>query len=242
MDAAAEASIDSHAEETAVEHGFLQSKRIVAYDGADQRTRPYDMLRTQILQSMGVGGWRVLGITSPTPGCGKTLTAINLAFSISRQPDQAVVLVDLDLQRPQVANSLGLTLAGQGVLDILDQRATLQSSAIPIRAGNHRIVVLPTAATRESSELMGSRPMRNLLQDVRRRYQSNIIIVDLPPILASDDVISVLPQIDCVLLVAAVGQSKVSEVEECSRHLKSSHLVRVVVNKATEQNSNYYYY
>ncbi len=234
--------VDERADETVLDISYLQTKRVVAYDGADQRARPYDMLRTQVLQSMSVGGWKVLGITSPTPGCGKTLTAVNLAFSIARQPDQAVVLVDLDLQRPQVANTLGLELTDRGMLDLLEERTNLQNSIIPVRAGNHRIVVLPTTATRESSELMGSRTMRNILQDIRRSYQSNIIIVDLPPILASDDVISILPQMDCVLLVAAVGQSKVSEVEECSRHLKSSHLVRLVVNKATETNSNYYYY
>ena len=71
------------------------------------------------MQSMGVGGWKVLGITSPTPGCGKTLTAINLAFSIARQPDQSVLLVDLDFQKPQVANSLGLVPAHDGVLGLL---------------------------------------------------------------------------------------------------------------------------
>ena len=242
VDPTSQAGVDLRADETVLDLGYLQSKRVVAYDGADQRTRPYDMLRTQVLQSMSVGGWKVLGITSPTPGCGKTLTAVNLAFSIARQPDQAVVLVDLDLQRPQVANTLGLVLADRGMLDLLGEQTNLQGAVVPVRAGNHRIVALPTAATRESSELMGSRTMRTILQDIRRTYQSNIIIVDLPPILASDDVISVLPHIDCVMLVAAVGQSKVSEVEECSRHLKSSHLVRLVVNKATEANSNYYYY
>jgi protein-tyrosine kinase len=242
VDPSTDGGADLRADATALDLGYLQSKRVVAYDGADQRARPYDMLRTQVLQSMNVGGWKVLGITSPTPGCGKTLTAVNLAFSIARQPDQAVVLVDLDLQRPQVANTLALELADRGMLDLLEERTNLQNSIIPVRAGNHRVVVLPTTATRESSELMGSRTMRTILQDIRRSYQSNIIIVDLPPILASDDVISILPQMDCVLLVAAVGQSKVSEVEECSRHLKSSHLVRLVVNKATETNSNYYYY
>jgi protein-tyrosine kinase len=220
----------------------LQAKRIIAYNGADVRSRPYDMLRTQVLQSMGVGGWKTLGITSPTPGCGKTLTALNLAFSIARQPEQSVVLIDLDLQRPQVANSLGLTPAGGGVLDVLEERTTLAKIAQPVRAGNQSFIAVPTAATRESSELMGSRAMRTLLQDLRRNYQSHTIIVDLPPILSSDDVIAILPQIDCVLLVAAVGHSKASEVEECNRHLKSSHLVRVVVNKAIEENSHYYYY
>ena len=51
-------------------------------------------------------------------------------------------------------------------------------------------MVLPTAATRESSELMGSRAMRDLIQDLKRTYQNYTIIVDLPPILSSDDVIA----------------------------------------------------
>jgi Mrp family chromosome partitioning ATPase len=90
--------------------------------------------------------------------------------------------------------------------------------------------------------LIGARAMRNLLQELRTSYKSHIVILDLPPILSSDDVIALLPQIDCILLVAAVGLSKASEVEECKRHLQSSNLVRVVVNKATEANTNYYYY
>lgn len=201
------------------------------------------MLRTQVLQSMVSSGWKILGMTSPTPGCGKTLTALNLAFSIARQPDQSVALIDLDFQKPQVADFLGLMLdASGGALDVLEERAPLASAIVPIRAGNQRIMVLPTAATRVSSELMGSRQMRNLLQDIRRGYHSHIVILDLPPILSSDDVIALLPQIDCILLVTAVGTSKVSEIEECNRHLQSSHLVRVVVNKSTDPNANYYYY
>ena len=219
----------------------LMSRRIVSHNGADQRSRPYDMLRTQVLQTMALKGWRILGITSPTSGCGKTTTAINLAFSIARHPDQSVLLIDTDLQKAQIADCLGLNPVGGGVLDILQDRATLRGATIPIRAGSQRIVVLPTAATKESSELMASRAMRNLLQDIKKSREPHIVIVDLPPLLSSDDAISLLPHIDCVLLVAAVGLSKASEVEECTKHLHSSHLVRLVVNKATEPNSHYYY-
>jgi Mrp family chromosome partitioning ATPase len=230
------------AEGIALNGAYLQSKRIIAYNGADQRSRPYDMLRTQVLQSMDVAGWKTLAVTSPTPACGKTLTALNLSFSIARQPDRAVVLVDLDLQKPLVADSLGLAPAHGGALDVLEGRSTLASEAALVRAGTQRLIVLPSAATRVSSELMGSRLMRTLLQDLRKNYHSHIIILDLPPILSSDDVIALLPQIDCVLLVAAVGTTKVSEIEECNRHLQSSHLVRLVVNKSTDANANYYYY
>jgi protein-tyrosine kinase len=219
----------------------LLSNRIFSQDGADHRSRPFDMLRTQVLQAMQLNGWKVLGITSPTAACGKTLTAVNLAFSIARQHDQSVVLLDLDLRKPRIAPCLGLKPSEGGVLNVLRAKATLRSAITTIRAGDQRIAVLPTTATKESSELMGCRAMRSLLQDVRRDYQSHIVILDLPPILSGDDVIALLPQIDCVLLVAAVGVSKISEVEECNRHLQSSHLIRLVVNKATDANSKYYY-
>ena len=86
---------------------------------------------------------------------------------------------------------------------------------------------------------MGSEAMRCMLLDLKRDYQ--VIVVDLPPILSSDDVISVLPQIDCILLVAAVGLSKASEVEESMKYLHTSQLVRLVVNKTTEASANFYY-
>ena len=54
--------------------------------------------------------------------------------------------------------------------------------------------------------------------------------------------ITILPQVDCVLLVTAVGLSKVSEIEECSRHLRSVDVVRIVVNKVPENGTPYHYY
>jgi protein-tyrosine kinase len=227
-------------QEIQVSSSHLLGHRIVSHNGVDQRSRPYDMLRTQVLRSMDTSGWTIMGVTSPTAQCGKTVTAINLALSIARQREQSAVLVDLDLQKPRVADYLGLTTPDGGVLGLLEGRASLQSVAISVRAGNQQFAVLPSAATRESSELMGSRAMGNLLQEIRKRYPSHIVILDLPPILSSGDVIALLPQIDCVLLVAAVGHSKASEIEECTRHLKSTPLVRLVVNKAAKANSYYY--
>lgn len=226
-------------DETELDCNHLLSKRIVSHDRADPRSRPFDMLRTQILQSMSTKGSKVLGITSPTPRCGKTLTAVNLALSIARQPDHSVVLVDMDLHKPQIANCLGLRPADRGVLDLLEEQTMLQNAAIPVRAGDQRMVVLPSAAARGSSEVMSSRAMRALLQDLRRDYE--IVIFDLPPMLSGDDVIAVLPYIDCVLLVAAVGLTKAAEVEECMRHLPPSQLLRVVLNKAADTADSYYY-
>ena len=150
--------------------------------------------------------------------------------------------MDLDLQKPEIANYLGIDVGKGGVLDLLRQRTSLQKAALSVRAGTQRIVVLPTAKTRESSELMDSPAMRLFLQGMQDSFQSRVIILDLPPMLPSDDVIAVLPHIDCVLLVMAVGVSKASELEECSKHLRSGKLLRVVVNKATDVDASYYQY
>jgi protein-tyrosine kinase len=218
----------------------LQSHRIVAYDGTDLRSRSFDMLRTEVLQSMDVKGWKTLAITSPTPSCGKTLTAINLALSMARQPERRVFLVDLDLRKPNVAGCLGLT-CGEGVVGVIERRTELDSAIIQARVGGSRLEVLPAAPASNSSDLIGSSAMKTLLENVTRHVQSGIAILDLPPLLTGHDVISILPQVDCVLLVAAVGTSKVSEIEECTKYLQGTDVIRFILNKVPEFVTTYSY-
>jgi protein-tyrosine kinase len=229
-------------QEIELDSAHLQSQRIVAYDGKDFRSRSFDMLRTEVLRSMDLKGWKTLAVTSPTPSCGKTLTAINLALSMSRQPDRRVFLADLDLRKPRVAKALGLKCRDDGVLGIVEGRSELDSAIIRARAGASRLEVLPTEPTSNASDLAGCNEMKVMLKDIIDIGQSRIVILDLPPLLTSHDVISILPRVDCVLLVAAVGTSKVSEIEECNKYLQDTDLVRFVLNKATESSSRYAYY
>ena len=232
---------DAQNQEIELNSVHLQSKRIISYDITDPRSRAFDMLRTQVLQSMDLKGWKTLAVTSPTPACGKTLTAVNLAVSIARQPDRSVLLVDLDFRKPQVAACLGLK-CDEGVLSVLEGRTTLSDAIIPARVDNLRFMVLPTASTIRSSELISSRAMTAMLEDIKREYHSETIILDLPPILSGDDVIAILPQMDCVLLVAAVGTTTVSQIKECNKHLQSAEVVRIALNKVLETSTDHYYY
>lgn len=232
--------IDPSNQEIDLDAAHLESRRIITHFGADPRSRSFDMLRTQILQAMDVKAWKIVAITSPTAACGKTLTALNLGLSIARQPERSVLLVDLDLQKPQIAACLGLSCP-DGLLGVVRGDTPLSSAIVHARVGNQQLMVLPTAATSGSSELMASRSMATMFEDLRRDYQSQIIIVDLPPILICDDVIAILPQVDCVLLVAAVGSTTVAEIEQCNKHLESTEVVRVVLNKVPEVTNNYYY-
>jgi Mrp family chromosome partitioning ATPase len=220
----------------------LESHRIIAHDRDDPRSRAFDVLRTQVLQSMDMRSWRLLAVTSPTAGCGKTVTAVNLALSIARHPDRSVMLVDLDLQKPQVADTLGLP-KDHGLVDVLARRVTLTAATINAQIGPYQLPVLPCEkSVPNSSEWMASRAVSDVLQDLKSGPVTRIIVIDLPPLLAGDNVMSLLPHVDCVLFVTAVGVSKTAEIKECNKHLQSASVVRVVVNKAADVSSQYFYY
>jgi Mrp family chromosome partitioning ATPase len=230
----------SHFKSIRLNEARLESRRIISFDATDQRCKPFDILRTQLLQSMDAKSWQVLAVTSPTAGCGKTLTAINLAISIARQPERSVLLVDLDLRNPQVARRLGLPCEA-GVLGVLDGEVSLSEALVRAHIGRYDFLLLPAeGAATDSSERIASRAMRALMQELRSDFHSRTVILDLPPLLLSDDVIAVLPQVDCALLVTAVGSTTVAEVEECNRYLQATNVARVVVNKVPEWNRKYY--
>ena len=233
-------AVSSHRNEAKLNWSHLEQNRIVSHNVADPRAKTFDMLRTQVLQAMDQKKWQFLAVTSPTPGCGKTVTAINLALSIARQPDHSALLIDMDLQRPSVAKYLGIKCR-QGVQGVLEGRTPL-ADAITVAHADYPLSILPAeAATLRSSELIASRNMAAMLQDIRRTFRNHTVILDMPPLLSGDDVLATLPKIDCVLLVTAVGISTLQEIKECNRHLQSTEILRVILNKAQEPTARYYY-
>jgi len=219
----------------------LEQRRIVAHNAADPRSKAFDMLRTQVLQSMDQKSWKFLAITSPTAGCGKTVTAINLALSIARQPERSALLIDMDLPKPAVANYLGINCQ-QGVRGILEGQTTLASAIIRVRIDNCELMVLPAEGpTVHSSELIASRNMDTMLQDIKQIFPSQTVIFDMPPLLVGDEVLATLPRIDGVLLVTAVGVSTLHEIEECNKHLQATEVIRLVLNKAHAPAAKHYY-
>jgi len=230
----------AHVAEVELRHKQLESERIVAHDNTDPRSRAFDMLRTQILQSMDVKEWQVIGITSASPSCGKTHIAINLAMSIARQRERSVLLVDMDLQKPQVATRLHIR-GEEGLLNVLEGHTSIADATTRVRVGNLRLNVLPCEKpTSHSSEWMASGAMTTLLRDLRQADRSRIIILDLPPVLMGDDVLSILPQLDCVLFAAAVGTTTISEIKECNKHLQGTTVVRIALNKSSDMGPSYY--
>jgi Mrp family chromosome partitioning ATPase len=73
--------------------------------------------------------------------------------------------------------------------------------------------------------------MAAVIQILRRDLRRWVVVLDTPPLLQADDTIALLPQIDGVLLVLAVGRSTLADFEACKAHLETSHIVRTVLNQ-----------
>ena len=210
----------------------LEDNRIITQK-VSRESRAFDVLRTQVLQEMDKNGWQSLGITSPTPRCGKTTIACNLAISIARLADRGVVLVDLDLAAPAVASCLGLHCEA-GMADVLQGMAAPTEIMLNAVVGSASFLVVPgKGSMSHPSDLLASQLMVNTLQTLKREFRNRIIIIDLPSVLNGDEVISVLPRIDVALLVTSAGRSKVADVRDCRKFLEKTPVVRVIVNKQT---------
>lgn len=217
----------------------LDKNRIIALNERDPRTSIFDSLRTQVIQKMEENNWRTLAIISPTPGCGKTSIAINLAISIAEQPQKTAILVDFDLRRPRVASYLGLKVE-KSMNDFLQDNAELQD--ILVNPSVPRLVVLPTnRPVNKSSEMLASSKISNLIKELKGRYDSRIVIIDLPPMLNSDDAMVVLQQVDCALMVVGNGLVNEADINESMRLLAKTNLLGIVINKAEDVQVRDYY-
>jgi len=209
----------------------LRQQRIIAGLPDDHRGDGYRQLRTQVLRKFRENGWRTLAVTSPNPQAGKTLTALNLAISLSLEVNQTVLLVDLDLRHSSILDKLGIQ-AQYGLIDHLEGKVPL--SEILINPGFERLVILPICpqgGTQYRSELLSSPQMADLLQDIVGRYESRLIIFDLPALLDDDDALVFAPYADATLLVVEDGVSQRADIERSLQLLEGTRLLGTVLNK-----------
>lgn len=204
--------------------------------------RAFKILRTRVTRRLEAQEWRSFGVTGLEPGDGKTLTSINLAISLAQNVNTWVFLVDLDLRRLQVARSLGITGANgeAGLSDFLLGDASVDD--IIYSPGIERLAIVPNfQPITDSSEMITAPRMTELLQALERETPRRIIIFDLPPLLASDDVLAVAPQIDSMLLVVSEGSTNRAALESAKETLSEMNLLGVVLNRSAETSTTDYY-
>lgn len=223
-----------------VPQSLLLENRIIAALPQHKYKDAYRMLRTRVLQSMRNNGWTSVAVTGPATGCGKTLTAINLAISLAMEVSHTVLLVDLDLRRPSIHEYFGYQ-PELGLSDyLLDAEVPLYK--LLFTPAIDRLVVLPGHnAIGNSAEMLRSPRMISLVNELKTRYPDRLIVFDLPPILAADDALAFSPYTDCFLMVAEAGGTKKDDLEKAYDILKSTPLVGTVLNKADLPSTGYGY-
>lgn len=212
----------------------LKDRRIVAGFAHDPRSEPYRQLRGQILNKFRQNNWQTLAITSPNSGGGRTLTAMNLAISLSLEVNQTVLLVDLDLRQPGVASCIGVDDIEYGIVDYVNGDQSLEK--ILIHPGFERLVLLPgTPQGAFTSEILSSPEMKAVKDELVARYPGRLIIFDLPAVLSHDDALVFAPSCDATLMVLEEGGTKKKEIERAYQLLEDCNIIGSVLNKVKYQ-------
>jgi capsular exopolysaccharide synthesis family protein len=196
----------------------------------------FRLLRTRI----EMVGPSTLMITSALDQEGKTLCAVNLAVALAMGIGAGVILIDADLRRP-AAGALFGSHGRAGLLECLTGEARWQDCLMPTSYEGLR--VLPAGAhTALAAELLGSEQMRVIIAELRAEFPQHRILVDTPPILLTADPLVVARHMDHILLVVRAGVTPRRAVSQAIEALGADRFLGVVLNDATDNASDHYYY
>jgi capsular exopolysaccharide synthesis family protein len=218
----------------------LSDPRLVALTAPGSfATEQYQGLRITVEQLKQLRDVRLIAVTSPSAGDGKTVTSINLAGVLARGSAARVLLIDADLRRPDIAARLGIeTAGGRGLVDVVaDERLGLDDVTQRIEGFN--LSVIPAGLTRlPIHEILRSPRLERLLQAARDRY--DFIVLDTPPLLPVFDAAMVAKLVDGLLVVVAANRTPRKLLAEALTHLEPAKVLGIVFNRDTHPLFGYY--
>ncbi|MCG7494055.1 CpsD/CapB family tyrosine-protein kinase [Thalassobius sp. Cn5-15] len=230
-----------------VQRGALSRNLIITASRRNSVHAAFDVLRTRLVQALSENGWKRVGITSPTRDCGKTFVSVNLAVALSRYDNCRTVLMDMDMRNPSVAKTLALRDVGsigdylRGQVATRDQFFKFDRNDLKI--GDNLAVAMNEQVESFAGELLQQPETRERLQQMEEELHPDVVLFDLPPALANDDVIAFKSQFDGVLVVIDGTRTSAAQVREVMRRLgKDTPLLGVVLNKAEDATGEEYRY
>lgn len=228
-----------------LEKDLTNDRRILIFDGPTRTqnssavTEAMRELRTN-LQFMDVDNPpRVIVVSSPLPGDGKSTTAANLAISLAAA-GQRVVLIDADLRRPVVSSLFDLP-EGAGLTDVLAGRAEFIDVVHAADSAGNLAVLGAGRIPPNPSEVLGSQRMRDLLKSLRERAT---VIVDSPPTIPVTDAAVLSTGADGVLLVVSAGRTTYEMMQKALENISKANgrVLGVVLNKVPKRGAGAAYY
>ena len=228
----------SHA--VAIAHRVLLPEALA---GSNQRVAAaYRMVRTRLLHRSRNNGLKSIAITSAGPGEGKSVTALNLALSLARDPTVNVFLLDLDMRSPSICQYLGAQPPAELLAYFTGSRAP---NEVFFSIGPKNLVLAGSlSGTDAASELLGTGRLEVLLTYINSLCSNAVILLDLPPVLVTDEALLVAPRVDATLLVVSEGRTRRDSLARAVSVLAEFRCIGVVLNRASEtlEGEAYYYY
>lgn len=183
-------------------------------------TEAYKTARTNLQFVSNDDGCNIIAFTSSMPAEGKTISCINMSICLA-QSGKRVLLIDSDMRKPQVADTLDLDktpglselLAGFIKISENEQDCARQKTAIP----NLDVISAGRTPPNPSELLSGSR-MKELLDKLSPEY--DYIMIDTPPTLVVTDSLVIRNQVNGYVVVVRSGVSSMDVVKETVSKLR----------------------
>lgn len=180
-------------------------------------------------------------VTSAVPNEGKTFMALNLALSLAREPDFEVLLVDGDIPKSDISRLLKLE-GRPGLMDLLveEQRAL---SDVVISTDIPNLSVLPVGQRQAlTTELVGSRRMEQVLQELDGPIPRRLVIFDSSPLLATTESQVLASHMGQIVMVVAAGRTQELELDSALQRLRDTQYVGMILNMSRLPASESHYY
>ena len=219
---------------------LILSNRCVAYQGYSAEMEQYRVLRTRILHRTSSGSGKTVMITSSMPGEGKSLTAINLAFTFAKDYNHTALLVDCDLKRQSIHKLLGFA-SDRGLADYLVHGRPL--SDLIVWPGVEKLTIISGGKRSVPAANCSAPPAcGNLVAEMRDRYPDRYVFLDTPPVLAGADAMALAPLVDHILFVVQAGRTPLPDIQKALHLLPKEKILGLVFNRQPAGQIIPYYY
>ncbi len=195
----------------------------------------FRVLRFSIERIRNEFGASVIGVTSPTPGDGKTFTTLNLAGSLSQDESVRVLVVDADLRIASVGVWLGLRSSGLGLSGAL-VRSNCSIMEVAFAHSGYNLTVLPAGTpTSAPYELFNSPRLEAVLQETRSLF--DYVLIDTPALMLPECRL-LERHVDGFIVVVAAHRTQRVHLKEGMEKLDPSKVIGLVFNEDTHRYSH----
>jgi receptor protein-tyrosine kinase len=218
--------------------GERAGRFVTSPDCAPVVREQYNRLAAPLRQAQAERGLKAVMLTSAIPEEGKTLTAVNLALTLSESHGCRVLLVDADLRQPSIHGAFRLPCS-PGLGDLL-----VSTEPVPLTLVGSGLYVLTAGNARTAPmKTLTSDRMRKLVDDARKAF--DWVLLDTPPVGLLSDAEMLASMADGTLLVAKAVTTAYTLVQQAVQVIGPTRLLGVVLNCAPDAplpDSYYDYY